>query len=329
MPSLINVTPDPTIIQLGPLVIGWYALGYLAGLAVMFAVTMRELERRGIERQHLWNAGLLVAIFAIVGGRLYHVIHEWDLIYAADPIRAILPIAADGRIGFAGLGLYGGIIGALVGLIVYGLWARVPIRLGVDAVIPGTLFAQAIARWGNFFNQELYGPPTDAPWGIAIECHNRVAQYPCAQFPFETTGFHPLFFYESALTLTGGLIALWLSRRYLGAGLRAGDLTAFWAIWYGGTRFVLETFRDGWNWTLGGIATAQLVSLIVIAIGIALIAWNHRPGRPPDPVPVDVGRGDHGPPSIDEPLPSIDEPTQVADEPAHTEEAGGEPGPPA
>jgi phosphatidylglycerol---prolipoprotein diacylglyceryl transferase len=161
---------------------------------------------------------------------------------------------------------------------------------GLDAVIPGTLFAQAIARWGNFFNQELYGPPTDAPWGIAIECHNRVAQYPCAQFPFETTGFHPLFFYESALNLAGGLIALWLSRRYLGAGLRAGDLTAFWGIWYGATRFFLETFREGWNWTLGGIATAQLVSLIVIAIGIAWIAWNHRPGRAPDPVPVDVGR---------------------------------------
>jgi phosphatidylglycerol:prolipoprotein diacylglycerol transferase len=309
--SLINITPSPTIIELGPLAIGWYALGYLAGLAVMFAVTLRELERRGIERQHLWNAVLMVAIFAIVGGRLYHVIHEWDLIYSHDPIRAILPIAPDGRIGFAGLGLYGGIVGALVGLIVYGLWKGVPIRLGIDAVIPGTFFAQAIARWGNFFNQELYGPPTDAPWGIAIECQYRVGTpWPCSDYPFASTGFHPLFFYESALSLAGGLIALWLSRRFLGAGLRAGDVTAFWGIWYGATRLILETFRDGWNWTFGGIATAQIVSLAVIVIGVAWIAWNHRPGRPPEPVPVDVGR----------PEPATPAPA--------TEEAAEPPGPP-
>ena len=288
--SLINVTPDPLIVQLGPVALTWYSLGYVVGLAVMFAVTLRELERRGIERQHLWNAFFVVAVCAVIGGRLYHVIHEWQF-YAADPIRAILPIGADGRIGFAGLGLYGGIIGALVGIIVYGRWTRQPIRLGLDAVIPGTFFAQAIARWGNFFNQELYGPPTDAPWGIAIECQYRVAQYLCAQYPFETTGFHPLFFYESALTLVGGLVALYLSRRFLGNGLRAGDLTAFWGIWYGATRFVLETFREGWNWTLGGIATAQLVSLALIAIGAAWIAWNHRPGRAPEPAPPDLGRG--------------------------------------
>jgi prolipoprotein diacylglyceryltransferase len=61
-----------------------------------------------------------------------------------------------------------------------------------------------------------------------------------------------------------------------------------WGIWYGATRFLLETFREGWNWTLGGIATAQIVSLIVIAIGVALIAWNHRPGRAPEPAPIDL-----------------------------------------
>jgi phosphatidylglycerol---prolipoprotein diacylglyceryl transferase len=183
VPALINITPDPTIINLGPIALTWYSLGYLAGLAVLFVVTARELERRGIDRQHLWNAFLVVAICAVIGGRLYHVVHEWH-IYSADPIRAILPIGPDGRVGFAGLGLYGGIVGALIGIVGYGLWKRVPVRLGLDAVIPGTFFAQAIARWGNFFNQELYGPPTDAPWGIAIECAYRVAQYPCDRFPF-------------------------------------------------------------------------------------------------------------------------------------------------
>jgi phosphatidylglycerol---prolipoprotein diacylglyceryl transferase len=294
--SLIMVTPDPTIAQVGPLAITWYSVGYVVGLAVMFAVTLRELERRGIDRQHLWNAFVVVGLFAVIGGRLYHVIHEWEL-YAANPIFAILPLSPDGRVGFAGLGLYGGIAGALIGIVAYGLWSRQPVRLGLDAVIPGTLFAQGIARWGNFFNQELYGPPTDAPWGIAIDCARRVAEYPCAQFPFETTGFHPLFFYESALNIAGGLVALWLSRRYLGSGLRAGDVAAFWGIWYGSTRFFLEMFREGWNWTVGGIATAQLVSLAVIVIGVAWIAWNHRPGRPPEPEPVDLAKVRHPPPN--------------------------------
>ncbi len=99
-------------------------------------------------------------------------------------------------------------LGAFIGIVIYTLWQKINLRLALDAVIPGTLFAQGIARWGNYFNQELYGPPTDAPWGIAIDCLHRIAQYPCAQLPEATTGFHPLFFYESALNILGGLIAL-------------------------------------------------------------------------------------------------------------------------
>ena len=78
-------------------------------------------------------------------------------------------------------------------------------------------------------------------------------RYPCATYPFETTGFHPLFFYESVLDILGGFIVLFVVARYL-PRLRPGDLAAFWGIWYGSTRAVLETFRPGWNWTVGGIA---------------------------------------------------------------------------
>jgi len=267
---VIHVTPGPTAFEVGPIAIGWYGIGYLVAIAVLILVTQRELERRGIDRSHFVNAMLLVGALALVGARVYHVIHEWPL-YRDNLAAIVLP-------PYSGLALYGGIAGAALGIILYGLWKKLPIRLGLDAIIPGTLFAQGIARWGNFFNQELYGPPTDVPWGIAIDCQHRVAQYTCAAYPFETTGFHPLFFYEFALNITGGLIALYLSRRYLHR-LRPGDLTAFWGIWYGSTRAVLETFREGWNWQIGGLPTAQLIGIVVIVIGVAWIAWNHRPGR--------------------------------------------------
>lgn len=282
---LIPIAPDPTAIDLGFIKIGWYGIGYVLALGAMLFVTQFELERRGIARSHLWNALLIVGALALLGGRLYHVIDQWAL-YKDNLLSIVLP-------PYSGLGLYGGIAGAALGIILYGRWYKLPLRLGLDAVIPGTLFAQGIARWGNFFNQELYGPPTDAPWGIAIDCAHRVAQYPCSQFPFETTGFHPLFFYESSLDIAGGLIALWLSRRFL-SRLQPGDLTAFWGIWYGSVRSLLEFFREGWNWTVGGIPTAQLVGVALVLIGVAWIAYNHRPGsrpfdypepaRPPEPV---------------------------------------------
>ena len=285
---LINVTPDPVLIQLGPLAVTWYGIGYVIGLGVLLYLAQLEAERRGLERAHIWNAFVIVFILALAGGRLYHVIDQWDEIYSLDPLSAILPIRPGGAIGFSGLGVFGGILGAAIGIILYTRWKKIPIGIGLDTVIPGTLFAQGIARWGNFFNQELYGPPTDAAWGIAIQCQYRVPQYPCTTYPEATTGFHPLFFYELALDILGGFIALWLSRRHL-PRLQPGDLAAFWGIWYGSVRTILETFREGWNWTLaGGIPTAQLIGIGVIVAGVAWLAWNHRPGREPYPYPAPI-----------------------------------------
>ena len=272
-PLIIQITPNPIAFGFGPLPIGWYGIAYVVALGVLILVTQREAARRGYDPAHVGNAFLLVLPFAVVGGRLYHVIHEWEAIYRADPLRIVLP-------PYAGLGLYGGVAGAALAIFIYVRWQRIPWRIGLDAVIPGTLFAQGIARWGNFFNQELYGPPTDAPWGIAIDCAHRVAQYPCTTFPLETTGFHPLFFYESALDIGGAFIALYLASRFL-PRIRPGDLAAFWGIWYGLLRAGLETFREGWNWTLGGIATAQWIGIVLALIGVAWIAWNHRPGSAP------------------------------------------------
>ena len=272
--GLINITPGSQVIP--GFFIGWYGLLYLVGLAVLLLVSQREAIRRGYAPGHVWNAFLVVALFALIGARLYHVIDQWAF-YSQDLLRAVLP-------PYSGLGLYGGIAGAILGILIYTRWKRLPLRMGLDVVIPGTLFAQGIARWGNFFNQELYGPPTDLPWGITIDCAHRVALYACPPGSLPTDvpleGFHPLFFYESSLTIIGGLIALYISSRLL-ARLRPGDLAAFWGIWYGTVRFFLESFREGWNWTVGGLPTAQIIGIVIVVIGIAWIVYNHRPGTRP------------------------------------------------
>jgi phosphatidylglycerol:prolipoprotein diacylglycerol transferase len=277
--ALIEVNP-PSGIAIGPLTLGFYGLGFVLAAAVMILVSRSEARRKGEDPGLVTSAIVIVAICALIGARLYHVIGEWDL-YASDPIRAILP-------PYAGLGLYGGIIGAAVGIAIFVRGRSISLSRALDIVVPGTLLAQGIARWGNFFNQELYGPPTDLPWGITIDCAHRVAQYACGDALPATTGFHPLFFYESVLTIAGGLVALVIARRFSDR-LRDGDLVSFWMIWYGGVRFVLETFREGWNWTIAGIPTAMLVGIVLIVIGVVTAWWRHRgPAAAPGP-PVPAG----------------------------------------
>jgi phosphatidylglycerol:prolipoprotein diacylglycerol transferase len=280
VPGLIDVTP-PAGLSLGPFAVGFYGLGFVLAAVVLIVVSRSEARRRGVDPGLVTNAIVIVAVFALVGARLYHVVGEWQL-YAADPLRAVLP-------PYAGLGLYGGIIGAAIGIWVFVRGRGIPLSRALDIVVPGTLFAQGIARWGNFFNQELYGPPTDLPWGLAIDCAHRIEQYACSvELPHHdapvpgTAGFHPLFFYESVLTITGGFVALLLSRR-TGTRLRDGDLASFWMVWYGGVRVVLESFREGWNWTIGGVPTAVLIGLVLIAAGVVSAVARRRRSARPDP----------------------------------------------
>jgi phosphatidylglycerol---prolipoprotein diacylglyceryl transferase len=275
--ALIELTPASGI-AIGPLTLGFYGLGFVLAAVVMVLVSRSEARRKGEDPGLVTSAIVLVAVCALIGARLYHVVGEWHL-YASDPVRAVLP-------PYAGLGLYGGILGAAVGIAIFVRGRDISLSRALDIVVPGTLLAQGIARWGNFFNQELYGPPTDLPWGITIDCAHRVPQYLCSDgLPAATTGFHPLFFYESVLTITGGLLALGIARRF-SERLRDGDLASFWMVWYGGVRIVLETFREGWNWTVAGIPTAMLVGAALIVVGLVTAWRRHRGQAPQAPRPV-------------------------------------------
>ena len=268
---MIDLTPSPIAVQIGPLPVYWYGLGYALGLALAYIVMTREARRRGHDADLIANGLIVVAVAALAGGRIYHVIDQWQNLYAADPLRVILP-------PYTGLGVYGGLITGTIAGAVYTIWKRESFWTWADIVAPGLFAMQAVGRWGNFFNQELYGPPTNLPWGIAIQCEHRIPAYPCATYPLATTHFHPLFLYESLSGAIGLLVLLLLARRFAGR-LRTGDLLGVFFIWYGVVRFALETLRAD-NWTFFGIPTAQLFSVLFVVAGLALIAWRHARRAP-------------------------------------------------
>jgi len=263
---MLELTPDPIAFMLGPIPVFWYGICYSLGLLATFLVISWEASWRGQNSALVINGMFVVAIAALIGGRLYHVIDQWPL-YADDPISIVLP-------PYTGLGVFGGIITGTIAGLAYAWYQKVPLWVAVDVVAPGLFVMQAIGRWGNFFNQELYGPPTDLPWGIPIDCAHRVAAYPCTDYPPDTTRFAPLFLYESIAGLLGALLLLWLSHRRP-QWLRQGDLFGIFFIWYGAVRFALEFLRTD-NWTIGGIATAQIFSILAIIVGLAILLTRRR-----------------------------------------------------
>jgi phosphatidylglycerol---prolipoprotein diacylglyceryl transferase len=275
---MFDFTPDPVLIQLGPITIGWYGLGYALGLAAAYMVIVRLARRAGERAEVLANGMIIVAVAALIGGRLYHVIDQWAL-YKDDLLKIITP-------PYSGLGVYGGIATGIVAAFLYTRYKRVPFLRWTDVVAPGLFTMQAIARWGNYFNQELYGSATTLPWGIPIECQYRVQDYLCANPPTTTDlalRFHPLFLYESISGALGALTLIWIGY-HLRRRLRPGDLFLVFLIWYGVVRFALEPLRHA-NWTFDGLPVAQIVSLLFIVPALIILAWRHRPNHPDDDPP--------------------------------------------
>ncbi|MFQ5996223.1 MAG: prolipoprotein diacylglyceryl transferase [Dehalococcoidales bacterium] len=241
---------------LGPFAIHWY--GILIALAVIatLIVAIIEAKRRSEAWEHVLNAALLVIPLGIIGARLYHVIDQWDF------YRQNLTLIFGG----AGLGIFGAIIGGAIGLLIYTKWKRLSTLRWMDIVAPGLILAQAIGRWGNFFNQELYGYPTDLPWAIYIDPAHRLPGYEAFSH------FHPLFLYESLWNFLGFILLMLLGRR-LKHRLLDGDIFFFYAVYYSVGRLFLENLKID-VWTIAGIPTAQWISGIAIIASIAVMVYR-------------------------------------------------------
>jgi len=261
---MLPLPPDPILFSIGPLAIRWYGILYAVGLIVAYRFMVREAKRRKLNDELITNGLIVIAIAALFGGRLYHVIDAWDR-YSANPIGALIP-------PYEGLGAPGGLITGVIALaILLRHWRQSPWGW-LDVAGPAVLVMQAIARWGNWFNQELYGLPTDLPWGIAIDCAYRTYETSCSAIG-DAARFHPLFLYESLSGFAGALLLPALGQQLKGK-IVPGLIGLSALAWYSVTRILLEGLRLE-NWKLGETPTAYfamggvfLVTLLVAAVRV-------------------------------------------------------------
>jgi len=176
------------------------------------------------------------------------------------------------------LGIYGAVAGGVIALWLYARYAKLKLSVLLDIGAPGLALGQAIGRWGNFFNQELYGYPTTLPWGIPIDQAHRLPIFAdLTTFPVDTTRFTPTFLYESLWDLGTAIILLVIARRWKNE--KSGDLMLLWGMLYGLGRFLVEFQRPD-AWLISGIATAQLIGIaLIILCGVALMYRHTGPSK--------------------------------------------------
>jgi phosphatidylglycerol:prolipoprotein diacylglycerol transferase len=257
-----------------PLAVRWYGVLIVGGAMLAGWLAARRAERRGYDPEHIWNLLLLGMVFGIIGARLYYVAFEWDQ-FRGDFLKIINTTTG-------GLAIHGALIGAVAAALIYTRWKKLPFIEFLDICMPGFLLAQAIGRWGNFFNQEAYGRPTNLPFGVDIDPANRLPPFNDLTTYPPGTLFHATFLYESLWNFIGVGLMLWLERRLRG-WIRVGDVALFYAIWYGIGRFWVEGMRTDSLCTNGvggscegALRAAQVVSLLLVAGGLIGLYINHR-----------------------------------------------------
>jgi phosphatidylglycerol:prolipoprotein diacylglycerol transferase len=267
----------PSGFNIGPIPIRFYGIILMLGAVAAAFLSVREARRRGQDPEVVWDGLVWVIIGGIIGARLYHILTPPPSMleqgitthyYLTHPLDAL-------AIWHGGLGIPGAVIGGLLAMYLFCRKNNVNFGVWTDIAAPGVALGQAIGRWGNFFNQELYGTPTDLPWGIFIEPQFRLPEF--AQY----THYHPTFLYESLWNLGNMALLLWMGRRYADR-LKTGDLFLTYLIGYPIGRFLLEFMRLD-SPVIGTINTNQIFMLVVALASGAAIFMRHRQGKSPHP----------------------------------------------
>lgn len=269
---------DPILFEFGPLALRWYGILVVGGVMLAAWVAARYVARHGDDPDNMWDLLLWILIPGLLGARLYYVFiqsprGEEGLGYYLSNPWAIL------QIWTGGIHIFGGLIFGGLALILYARWRKLNLPLYLDAIALGMPLGQAVGRWANFINQELYGPPTTLPWGLRIEAAHRIPPYNNLTLFPESTLFHPLFLYESLWNFIGFGLIFWLSRRFE-KQLRPGDLILLYLIWYPLGRFGLEFLRtDSWFFAGTNFNVVHLIAALAI-VGSAIALFLRHRGAP-------------------------------------------------
>ncbi|WP_255768560.1 prolipoprotein diacylglyceryl transferase [Pseudarthrobacter sulfonivorans] len=271
----------------GTLRIHAYALCILAGIVLGLWLTSVRWARRGAPEGSVWDIVIWAIPFGIIGGRLYHVVSSPDQ-YFGPGFDGTGDLWLIPQIQRGGLGIWGAVVLGVVGAWIGCRRAGVKLTAFLDAAAPGLLLAQAVGRWGNYFNQELFGGPTTLPWGLQIDADN--PNFP-AGMPADTL-FHPTFLYESLWNIAGVLILLALDRRF---HFRRARLFWLYAMYYTLGRVWIEAMRidEAEQINLFGITTRLNVwtSIFVFVAALVVFILIGMKGRPEPDTPYLADRG--------------------------------------
>lgn len=256
-------SPGAIAVQIGPLVIRWYGILMATAIVVGLWLGYRQARREGLPADDIISAAQWAVLAGLVGARLYEVAFNWDY-YGQYPLKIF-------AVWEGGLAIHGAlIVGPLVGVWLARRW-RLPVLRSLDVVAPSIALGQAIRRWGNFFNEEAFGAPTDLPWKLYISPPHR----PPGLEQYEY--FHPTFLYESLwdLAVFAALVA-WLRPRLRS---RPGGLFFAYLGLYSVGRFAIEALRLDSFW-IGGLRVPQLASVAGVIVALIGLAWVHRRATP-------------------------------------------------
>jgi phosphatidylglycerol:prolipoprotein diacylglycerol transferase len=279
LPSAVFTSPGPLVFQLGPIVLRWYGLLIATAVLLGLVLATRLGRRRGIDPTVIADLLPVLVFGAVLGARLYYVALEWRQ-YQGHWFDAL-------AIWRGGIAIHGALLGGTLATVLYCRWRRQPFWSLLDVLVPAVALGQAIGRWGNFFNSEAFGLPTDLPWKLTIPIQNRPIQF------LDAETFHPTFLYESLWNLAVLALLLGLFRAASRGRLKlpAGALSCVYLMAYSSGRLWIEGLRLDPLCLLaqppfceGGLRMAQLVSLLLIALGSLGLWWLYGRKRPlPDP----------------------------------------------
>ena len=255
-------SPDNGVIHLGPVPLHMYGLMIALGVLVAARIGRSRYVARGGDGETFDSTAFWAVIGGIIGARLYHVVTDYQL-FEGHWERTV-------QIWRGGLGIWGAVIGGAVAVLIVSRRRPIVFADIADSVVPGLAFAQAIGRWGNYFNQELFGGPSTLPWAVEISPAHRPAGYE------QYATFQPTFLYESLWCVALGFTLLWVDRRWK---LARGQLFALYAAGYTAFRFVMEEMRIDPAHTIGPLRVNAWVSIGVFVISVTLFVLLGRRAR--------------------------------------------------